>query len=604
MTTSVGILGCANIARRSLAPAFAAHVAFRLVAVASRTAQKAEDLASAYDARACTYAELVEAPDIDLVYCPLPTGLHYEWVRRALENGKHVLCEKSLACSPAQVQELVALAKRRHLLLMESFQFRFHAQNLFVKRLLAEGAIGAVTGMEARFSFPKIEDAANIRYDPQLGGGALMDTGAYAIKATTYILGRDVSVVSAASSRDDGWAVDKDGELVLRRTDGVESAASYSMDAAYRCGYVVRGERGKISTTRAFTARADFDAEVSVTTPAGTQKHVFRDDHFARLLDHVADALTDGDFAEEYEEDLVQARLVGETARRLGLDLVRRRALFGANGYLGSQLAAACAAAGEIVDRYDLPSADVTDEAFWMSFDPARYSSILFFAGLTGTARSNANRDLYRKVNVDGLAGLLKRLEPFGAAAPKVVYPSSRLVYRGSPQPLSEDSPKEAKTVYAENKLECERMLEDAACKWGLRYAVLRICVPYGELVPSVRSYGTLGFMVSQAREKGRITVYGDGSQRRTFTHVHDICRVVRLLADGPMAGIYNLGGCDRSIRDVAELVASRLGAEVATEPWPAEALELESGSTVFDSSRLDGLAVGGYRRIEDALEI
>ena len=604
MTIRVGILGCASIARRSLAPAFVGHESFQLVAVASRTAAKAEEMAAAHGARACTYDELVGAADVDLVYCPLPNGLHYEWVWKLLENGKHVLCEKSLACSPAQVRSLVALARRRRLLLMESFQFRFHAQNLFVKRLLAEGAIGRLQGMTARFSFPKLADKDNIRYDPRLGGGALLDTGAYAIKATTYILGRDVKVASATSSRDEDWAVDKDGELVLRRDDGIESEASYSMDADYRCGYVIRGSHGEIATTRAFTARADFDAEVTVTDATGTRTHRFRDDHFARLLDHIAQTLATGDFTEEYEEDLVQARLVGEAASLLGLDFVRRRALFGANGYLGTQLATACRLADEACDLYDLPSADITDAAFWETFDPARYSSILFFAGLTGTARSNANRELYEKVNVEGLARFLARLEPLGAAAPKVIYPSSRLVYRGTDLPLTEDAPKEAKTVYAENKLTCERMLEEAGARWGLRYAVLRICVPYGMLAPSERSYGTLGFMIGQAREKGRIVVYGDGSQRRTFTHVSDVCRIVRRLADGPWTGIFNMGGCDRSIRDVAELVAARMGATVALEPWPAEALALESGSTVFDSSRLDGeTANAGYRQIEESLD-
>lgn len=605
MRIRTGILGCASIARRSIAPALAAHGDFELVAVASRSADKAADFAAQYGAKACTYDELIESEEIDLVYCPLPTGLHYKWVRRAIEAGKHVLCEKSLACSPAQVGRLVEAARRRGVLLMESFQFRFHAQNLFVKRLLDGGSLGRVTALETRFSFPKIQDPENIRYRPELGGGALLDTGAYALKAATYLLGRGLDVVSAERSEAPGWAVDMDGQVLLKRADGVECRASYSMDAPYRCGYRVVCERGEISTTRAFTAREDFDAEVTAATPEGSEVHKFRDDHFARLLDHVAGTIASGDFSGEWEQDLEQARLVGETARLLGLDLVRRRALFGSRGYLGTQLSEACRAAGDDFDGYDLPEADISDDSFWRKFDPAEYSSILFFAGLTGTAKSNASRELYEKVNVAGLEKLLARLKPLGRHAPKVVYPSSRLVYRGADAPLPEDAGKEAKTVYAETKIVCERMLEDAAREWGLRYAVTRICVPYGSVAPSARSYGTIGFMLSQAREKGCVTVYGDGGLRRTFTHVSDICRIVRALADGPWSGVYNIGGCDRSLLDVATLVSDRTGATVEHVPWPAEALALESGSTVFDSSRLDALFPGvGYRRIEDSTDI
>ena len=132
----VGILGCANIAKRSLAPAFAAHPEFQITAIASRTPEKAAEFASRYGARPCSYDELMALDEVDLVYCPLPTGLHYQWVRKALVNGKHVLCEKSLALDSDQVGNLVRIARERNLFLMESFQFRFHPQNLYVKKLL------------------------------------------------------------------------------------------------------------------------------------------------------------------------------------------------------------------------------------------------------------------------------------------------------------------------------------------------------------------------------------------------------------------------------------------------------------------------------------
>lgn len=595
----VAILGCARIARRSLAPAFDRHGAYMLTAVASRTPEKAKAFASAFGARACSYEEAVSSGNVDLVYCPLPTGLHYEWVKRALENGKHVLCEKSLTCSPAQTLRLVELARQAGVLLMESFQFRFHAQNVFVRDFIAAGALGRILSVEARFSFPRLPDPADIRFDRALGGGGLLDAGAYAVKASSYLLGKGLSVVSAEVKRDAMSPVDIAGSCVLRRTDGVESHASYSMDAAYCCGYTVAFEKGSVSTTRAFTARDDYSAEVCIRTEAGEDVRTFVDDHFARLLDYVSERIAAREFEEEYSECLEQARLQGEVARLGGYDTVNRYAVFGSNGYLASQIRSYLDGRGVAYDEFDLPEADVTSDAFWRTFDPARYSAVLFFAGLAGPAASNAKKDLYGRVNVGGLGNLLSMLAPLGPCAPKVVFPSTRLVYKGSDAPLGEEARKEARSVYAQNKLDCESLLSKCHDESDVPYVVLRLCVPYGSLVSHDYSYGTVGLFFRQAKD-GTITLYGDGSQRRTFTHVADFCRIVAEMAANGETGVFNVGGESRSLMEVAQAIADRTGARVACIPWPPEALALESGSTVFDSSKLDAIVGSDYRTIDD----
>ena len=307
----VGVLGCASIARRSLIPAFAAHQAFALARVASRDPAGAAPLAGRYACAACTYDELVGAEDVDLVYCPLPTGLHYDWVKRCLEAGKHMLCEKSLACTAEEVDDLVQVARSRKRFLMESFQFRFHAQNLFVRRLLEEETIGQLRQVVVRFGIPPFpEGHSNIRYSKALGGGALLDNGAYTVKATTYLLGKDVTVKTAHSVVPDGEEVDIHGTMTLESAQGVVSQTAYGFDHWYRNGYDIWGAKGTIATTRAFTARPDFDAEVRVETAEGVKIRTFRDDHFARLLDYVADCIVTRNHEEEYEECLVQARLL------------------------------------------------------------------------------------------------------------------------------------------------------------------------------------------------------------------------------------------------------------------------------------------------------
>ena len=315
-----GILGCASIAKRSLAPAFASHTNFELVAIASRTQEKATEFAAQYGALPCSYEELLALKDVDLVYCPLPTGLHAEWVVKCLLAGKHVLCEKSLACTYEEVSHLVELARSRHLLLMESFQFRFHPQNLYVKKLLSENAIGEIRGLDVKFGFPPFPDGAkNIRYSKALGGGALLDSGAYTVKATTYLLGDDFQVKMAMCGKHADCDVDLDGDLWLQSSAGLVSKTTYGFHNYYQCGYEIWGEKGKITTTRAFTAKPDFSAEVKVETADGTKVEKFQADHFARMLDHIAMRVEDGAFEEEYNQCLVQSRILTQAQHALGL---------------------------------------------------------------------------------------------------------------------------------------------------------------------------------------------------------------------------------------------------------------------------------------------
>lgn len=316
----VGILGCASIARRSLAPALLKHKEFQLVAVASRSADKAQSFISSLEptlcepkgVRACTYGELIISGDVDLIYCPLPTGMHYEWVGRSLKAGKHVLCEKSLATNFKEVEHLVDIARENKRFLMESFQFRFHAQNLYAKELLARDAIGPLRQVVVRFGIPPFpEGASNIRYSAELGGGALLDNGAYVVKCATYLLGRDIDVLAAMSGGHNPSLgnVDLTGSIMMRAGD-VAIQASYGFDHFYQNGYEIWGKDGKISTVRAFTAREDFAAPVILETKTGRNVKEFHDDHFSRLLDYVHEEINSAAFEMEYEECLNQARIL------------------------------------------------------------------------------------------------------------------------------------------------------------------------------------------------------------------------------------------------------------------------------------------------------
>ena len=264
-------------------------------------------------------------------------------------------------------------------------------------------------------------------------------------------------------------------------------------------------------------------------------------------------------------------------------------AIFGNKGYLGSQLQSWFSAKAYEVAGFDVPECDVTDSNFWRSFDASEYDGIFFFSGLTGTDRSFDEAEKFLLVNELGLVKLLSKLAPLGANAPKVIFPSTRLVYKGKDEPLVEASEKETKTVYAVNKMACEGYLKAYGNMYGIPYAILRICSPYGSLTGGECSYGTVGFFEKRAKDGNSIVLYGGGTVRRTFTHVKDICEAVQaLLLHGE--GIYNMGGLNMSLEEAAKLIADKYGVNIESAPWPATALKLESGSTVFDGSRLDML--------------
>lgn len=308
---NVGVMGCANIATRSLLPAFRKHDRFNVYAVASRSMDKAEHVAGDYHCKAYgNYDNLVSDKDIDLIYMPLPTGLHYEWGRKVLQSGKHLLSEKSLACSFNEVKDMVGLAKGNHLLLMESFQFRFHTQTQWVRDVVESGKLGEIRCFRSSFGFPPFKDADNIRYQKELGGGALLDAGAYTIKSMKVILPKEEFAFKSASMvTPSGSDVDLYGGAFFESKNGIVGELAYGFDNFYQCGFEIWGSKGKLTSTRAYTAPAGFQPKVVVETDECGKEEIALPscDQFDLMLNHIVGCLDKGDFEKEYEQDLIQA---------------------------------------------------------------------------------------------------------------------------------------------------------------------------------------------------------------------------------------------------------------------------------------------------------
>jgi predicted dehydrogenase len=204
-----GVLGAASIAVQRMMPAMREAPSATLHALASRDAGKARAVAATFEAPRAYggYEQLLADPDIDAIYIPLPNQLHFEWSIRALEAGKHVLCEKPLCLTAREVERLCVARDRAGKHIEEGFGYRNHAQWAKVLELIAADAIGPVRGAHAVLA-KQFLDPADVRNNPAAGGGALYDLGSYAINALNLVCGRPPLRVSALAEHDPRFGID------------------------------------------------------------------------------------------------------------------------------------------------------------------------------------------------------------------------------------------------------------------------------------------------------------------------------------------------------------------------------------------------------------
>jgi len=198
-----GVLGNATVARKCVIPAIQKSGNGRVHALATQRPANAALVAAEnqieriYDC----YEALLEDPAVDAVYIPLPNHLHRPWTLKALFAGKHVLCEKPIACTAREAHEMAAAAGTGHLLLMEAFMYRFHPRSREIKRLVSAGRIGKPCLVRSAFCFHMPEETLasgdNVRLKTDTGGGALLDVGCYSVSVARWMMGAEPTQVQA-----------------------------------------------------------------------------------------------------------------------------------------------------------------------------------------------------------------------------------------------------------------------------------------------------------------------------------------------------------------------------------------------------------------------
>lgn len=309
----IGVMGCANIAIRSIIPKIKENPLFELVYIASRSIDKAKKYADLFECKALgSYDELVLSNEIDAVYMPLPTGLHEEWVLKSLENDKHILIEKSLAVNFESAKKMVNKAKEKDLLIMEDFMFLYHSQQNQIKELINSGEIGEIRCFRSSFGFPPFTDD-NFRYNKELGGGALLDAAAYTVRASQLFFGDDLNVQAAQLNNIPNKEVDIYGGAFLTDSKGTVMQLAFGFDNYYQCNYEFWGSKGKLTVHKSFTPKENEEPLITINKQDETKEYRLpSDDHFKNILTEFANSILLKNFEAKYQEILNQSRLLNE----------------------------------------------------------------------------------------------------------------------------------------------------------------------------------------------------------------------------------------------------------------------------------------------------
>jgi D-xylose 1-dehydrogenase (NADP+, D-xylono-1,5-lactone-forming) len=283
-----GVLGAAGVASRRFLPALRAADGARLVAVGSRSLQRAvAAVEAAGQGRAVgAYAAVLDDPEVEAVYLPLPNALHHEWALRSLAAGKHVLCEKPLALSVAAVDELSRAAAAAGRMVMEGFMYRLHPQyeEATWRPLLAE--LGPLHAAHVRYSFP-FNRPGDIRENAALGGGALWDIGCYCLDSLGWQLGEVLDIQALGDMRGDcQWTA----SVQMRFASSVLATAWWSFAGPLSQRLTLIGERGTLDLGSPFRASGPAAARLEVNGEA-RRVELPTDDCFRREIEHFGEVI-------------------------------------------------------------------------------------------------------------------------------------------------------------------------------------------------------------------------------------------------------------------------------------------------------------------------
>ena len=307
-----GVLGNANIARKCVIPAIRKSRNGFVYALGTRSPNDAGKLITENNIRQVydSYDAVLKDTAVDAVYIPLPNHLHYHWTLKALRAGKHVLCEKPMACNQIQAREMATTAEECGLHLMEAFMYRFHNRSKTIKQCIENGQIGSLNLVHSSFCFHMDDDVLNSgdnnRLKPENGGGALMDVGCYSVSLARWFFNCEPSQVQAMAIYHEGGSdVHMVGTLMFPR--GLATIEA-SFITALQQTYKAVGTEGSIELPHDAFIPWEKDAEFIVRGKDDEvgQKHIIDgEDEYQQMVEFFADTILGNTDSNLYLEESV-----------------------------------------------------------------------------------------------------------------------------------------------------------------------------------------------------------------------------------------------------------------------------------------------------------
>jgi predicted dehydrogenase len=258
-----GILSTAAIAQEQLIPAMQAAENAVPYAIASRTAEKAAQVAKEFGIEKSygSYDELLADPDVDAIYNPLPVSLHAQWSLQAADAGKPVLCEKPLTADAAEARKLIDGFKSRNVLLSEAAMWRYHPLHKKVKEMIDSGAIGDVHLLRSEFLVP-LEGTDDIRFRKETAGGAMRDVGFYCVEVFRTMLDNQMPVWVEAEGAFNDQGVEEWLVAHLRFPNNVLATLQCSLRSGFQCDYEIAGSTGRLVSPKGTCVMGEEPAEI------------------------------------------------------------------------------------------------------------------------------------------------------------------------------------------------------------------------------------------------------------------------------------------------------------------------------------------------------
>ncbi len=290
-----GIIGAGNISRVAIAPAFDEVPYAKIIAVASSSEARARTFAEDFsvDKVYTDYEQLLRDPDVDAIYIALPNNMHLEWTIRALEAGKHTLCEKPLAMNVTEALQIQETSQKTGRLAMEAFMYRFHPRIQAAYEIIQSGVIGSPKLMHSTFCFT-FARPDNYRNIPSYGGGALYDVGCYCVGVSRYLLGEEpASVMAQATFTESG--IDETVSGTLAFESGALAHIACSFGSVENQFVEIIGTLGKLTMRTPFTSWRENETVISLKIGIDEDERIFEHANpYALMLQHFTDCIISG----------------------------------------------------------------------------------------------------------------------------------------------------------------------------------------------------------------------------------------------------------------------------------------------------------------------